>query len=75
LLKKQCFNYQNYSDFVEKPQEKILEEEIGQAVKNARDICADRGHSDKECKDAWNLVEELEAEAAYQQAKKPEKRL
>jgi CBS domain-containing protein len=61
------------SNFVEKPQESILEAEIQQAVKNARAICADRGHSDRECKKAWDLVEELQAEAAHQQAKKPEK--
>lgn len=61
------------SDFVKQPQEDILEKEIEQAVKNARAICADQGHSDQECKDAWNFVEELEAEAAHQQAKKPEK--
>jgi predicted transcriptional regulator len=61
------------SDFVEKSQEAILETEIQQAVKNARAICADKGHSDRECKEAWYLVEELPAEAAHQQAKKLEK--
>jgi CBS domain-containing protein len=61
------------SDFVQKPQEEILEQEIGQAIKNARAICAEKSHSDRECKEAWDLVEELQAEAAHQQAKKPEK--
>jgi CBS domain-containing protein len=61
------------SDFVEKSQEVIFEEEIQSAIKNARAICADKGHSDRECKQAWDLVEELQAEAAHQQAKKLEK--
>jgi CBS domain-containing protein len=61
------------SDFVEKPQETIFEQEIQQAIKNARTICAEKSHSDRECKDAWDLVEEFQAEAAHQQAKKPEK--
>jgi CBS domain-containing protein len=61
------------SDFVEKSQEAIFEEEIQRAIKNARAICADKGHSDRECKEAWDIVEELQAEAAHQQAKKIEK--
>lgn len=61
------------SDFVEKSPEAIFEEEIQQAIKNARAICANKGHSDQECKQAWDIVEELQAEAAHQQAKKLEK--
>jgi CBS domain-containing protein len=60
-------------DFVAKSPEAIFEAEIQLAIKNARAICADKGHSDQECKKAWDLVEELEAEAAHQQAKKLEK--
>lgn len=61
------------SDFVEKSQEAIFEAEIQRAIKNARSICADKGHSDRECKEAWSIVEELQAEAAHQQAKTIEK--
>ena len=61
------------SDFLEQPQEVLLEQEIQKAIKNARAICADKGNTDRECFAAWQLVEELQAEAAHQQAKKLEK--
>jgi CBS domain-containing protein len=56
-------------DFVEKPKELTLSKEIQAAIDNARAICAEKGAASKECAIAWELVEELQAEASHQQAK------
>ncbi len=61
------------SQFVEKPQETVMASEIQKAIEEARAICAAKGASSKECAAAWDIVEELQAEAAHQQAKKPPK--
>ena len=61
------------SDFLEQPQQVLLEQEIQKAIKNARAICADKGNTARECSAAWQLVVELQAEAAHQQAKKLQK--
>lgn len=61
------------SDFVERPQEQVFDEKIEQAVGEARRICREKGHTSPDCKAAWNMVEELQAEAAHQRAQKPEK--
>ncbi len=61
------------SDFIEKPKSVLLEEEIIKARDNARAICAEKGVTSPECATAWDIVEELQAEAAHQRAKKPEK--
>lgn len=57
------------SDFVEKPKEITLSTEIQKAIDNARTICAEKGAASKECAVAWEVVEELQAEASHQQAK------
>ena len=57
------------SDFVEQPKETILEQEITKAIQEARAICKEKGASSKECAAAWDVVEELQAEAAHQRAK------
>lgn len=61
------------SDFAEKPKETVLEQEIQKAIANARAICAEKGATSKDCAVAWEIVEELHAEAAHQRARKPEK--
>lgn len=61
------------SDFVEKPKAKLLEEEIQEAIAKARQICADKGATSEDCAVAWDIVEELQAEAAHQKAEKPPK--
>ncbi|OKH33577.1 hypothetical protein NIES2119_22780 [[Phormidium ambiguum] IAM M-71] len=60
-------------DFVERPKQTFLEQEIEKAVVNARAICAEKGPNSRECAVAWDIVEELEAEAAHQRASKLEK--
>ena len=61
------------SDFVEQPQEIILEQQIKEAVASARAICAEKGSTSKECCGAWEVVDELQSMAAHLWALKPEK--
>ncbi|MFP5275108.1 CP12 domain-containing protein [Coleofasciculus sp.] len=57
-------------DFLEKPKTVVLEDEIRKAVEEARAVCAQKGPTSKECAAAWDIVEELQAEAAHQRAEK-----
>lgn len=61
------------SDFVEQPKTVLLKEKIQQAIKDARRICTEKGNTSSDCAVAWDIVEELQAEAAHQQAEKLEK--
>jgi CBS domain-containing protein len=61
------------SNFLEAPREHSLAREIEQAVREARRVCAEKGHNAPECKVAWDIVEELQAEAAHQRAERLEK--
>jgi CBS domain-containing protein len=61
------------SDFVDKPKELTLAQEIQKATESARAICAEKGPTSRECAAAWDVVEELQAEASHQRAKKPDK--
>lgn len=54
-------------DFVERPKVVLWEEKLQRAVEQATAICADKGSDSPECVVAWDIVEELEAETAYQQ--------
>jgi signal-transduction protein with cAMP-binding, CBS, and nucleotidyltransferase domain len=63
----------NKSDFLENPKEVFFEAEIQKAVAEAKQICFDRDHTSKKCKQAWDRVEALQAEAAYQGSMKLEK--
>ncbi len=58
------------SDFVNNPKEKLLEEEIEKAIAHAREECHNKGNTSQECAVAWDVVEELQAEAAHQKAEK-----
>lgn len=61
------------SQFADKPQEVTLQGEIQKAIASARAICSEKGSTSKECASAWDIVEELQAEAAHQRAKKLDK--
>lgn len=61
----------NKGDFVEKPKSLVLEERIQEALVSARTICAEKGSTSHECAAAWDVVEELQAEAAHQRNQKP----
>jgi CBS domain-containing protein len=56
-------------DFVEQPKSIVLADRIQQAIEEARAICAEKGPTSRDCAAAWDIVEELQAEAAHQQAK------
>ncbi len=61
------------SNFVEQPKSVQLQEEITTARDSARNICKEKGATSPECAAAWDIVEELQAEAAHQRNKKPQK--
>ncbi|MGB8703094.1 MAG: Calvin cycle protein CP12 [Thermosynechococcaceae cyanobacterium] len=48
-----------------------LNSEIQAAIDQAHAVSAEKGANSKESAVAWDIVEELEAEAAHQQAKRP----
>lgn len=60
-------------NFVEKPKLMFLQKELHKAVSNARSISANYGADSKRAIEAWDLVDELESEAGYYGAPKPEK--
>ena len=63
----------NKSDFVSKPKSVLLEQQIEKAILEARAICTEKGATSKDCAVAWEIVEELQAEASHQRAIKVEK--
>ena len=63
----------NKSDFVSKPKSVLLEQQIEKAILEARAICTEKGSTSKDCAVAWEIVEELQAEASHQRAIKVEK--
>jgi len=60
----------NKSNFVEEPKALTLEEEIQNAIAYARKVCAEKGVTSPDCATAWDIVEELQAEAAHQKVEK-----
>jgi CBS domain-containing protein len=58
---------------VEAPRALQLDEQIEQAIADARSICEQYGATSKECMIAWETVEELQAEASHQRAMKLQK--
>ncbi|MEG3918274.1 CBS domain-containing protein [Microcoleus sp. T3_A4] len=61
------------SDFLEKPKSILFDEQIEQAIAEARTICAEKGVTSRECAVAWDIVEEMQAEASHQRSMKLEK--
>ncbi|MBE9051039.1 CBS domain-containing protein [Nostocales cyanobacterium LEGE 11386] len=61
------------SDFVQKPKLIFLRKELLKAISNARSVSANYGVDSKRAIEAWDLVDELEAEAGFYGAPKPEK--
>jgi CBS domain-containing protein len=60
-------------DFVEKPKLTFLQKELHKAISNARSISTNYGADSKRTVEAWDFVDELEAEAGFYGATKPEK--
>lgn len=50
-----------------------INEKIEQARQEARSICGEKGESSPECAAAWDVVEELQAEASHQRENHEEK--
>jgi len=63
----------NKSDFVEKPKSILLEERIQLAIASAREVCAEKGVTSRESAVAWDIVEEMQAEAAHQRSQQLER--
>ncbi|ACK67614.1 CBS domain containing protein [Rippkaea orientalis PCC 8801] len=61
------------SDFIENPKQGFWSQEIERYVTEARSLCQALGHDSEPCKNAWKLVEAIQAEAAHQTGEKPEK--
>lgn len=61
-------------DFVENPKLPLLQRELARAIEDARNAAATYGVASQESLKAWELVDDLEAEAAYQEGvNSPEK--
>ncbi len=60
----------NESKFIELPRLVILEQELTVAIKKARATCSATSPRSEECAIAWDIVDELQAELAHQEAKK-----
>lgn len=60
-------------DWTQPTQATLLEQKIADAIAKAQAICAQAGVTPSDCITAWSLVEDLQAEAAYQQARPLEK--
>jgi CBS domain-containing protein len=59
------------ADFVENPKAPLLLRELDRVLAEARALAQSAGPTSKACLDAWELVDELEVEAAYQDNAKP----
>lgn len=58
------------SDFADKPKQLFIEDKIDVAREEARAICEEKGGTAPECAAAWDVVEELQAEAADRRTEK-----
>jgi CBS domain-containing protein len=54
------------TDFIENPKTPLLLRELDRALEEARALAVSAGPTSKVCLDAWEVVDELEVEAAYQ---------
>lgn len=60
----------NESKFIELPRVTVLEQELEDAIKKARVTCSETSPRSEECAIAWDIVDELQAELAHQEAKR-----
>jgi CBS domain-containing protein len=63
----------NKGDFLERPQQNILGEDLEEAIVIARTICEREGVTSKACLDAWKVVDAIQSEAAFQRSEILEK--
>lgn len=60
-------------DFIERPQTLQLKERLQRLAESAHQTCDQQGPGSQACRDAWAVVDALEAELAHQQAEPIEK--
>jgi CBS domain-containing protein len=60
-------------DFLENSKLAFLQKELHKAIINARSIATNYGEDSKKATEAWDFVDELQAEACFYGALKPEK--
>lgn len=58
-------NILNRGDYLENPRASALAKSLRNAINEARTLCQAQGFDSEECIQAWEKVEELEAEVAY----------
>lgn len=63
------------SKFINLPPEILQEQRLEDAIKKAREVCGKTSPDSIECNLAWNTVEELQTDMAYQQVERIEKTL
>lgn len=64
----------NKTDFIENPRVSVADRELAKAIEEAKSICLAKGIGSQECRDAWELAEDIETEAIYlSSAPPPEK--
>ncbi len=63
----------NESKFLESPRAVVLRQELEDAIKKARVTCKETSPRSEECAIVWDIVDELQAELAHQEAKRVSK--
>jgi CBS domain-containing protein len=58
----------NQGDFLERPQQTVLGEDLATAIATAYAICNREGATAKACGDAWQVVDAIQSEAAFQRS-------
>jgi uncharacterized protein YgiB involved in biofilm formation len=48
-----------------------MEQQLQEAVEQARDVCSSQGDQSPECATAWDTVEEMQAEISHRRQKSP----
>ncbi|MGB7415761.1 MAG: Calvin cycle protein CP12, partial [Thermosynechococcaceae cyanobacterium] len=62
-----------HGDFLDNPQEVELAQKIQPLIAAARSVCQEQGASSDACIQAWDAVDAVQAEAAFQRAESIEK--
>jgi CBS domain-containing protein len=63
----------NKGDFLERPQQAVLDQDLQEAIATARTICEREGVTAPACLAAWKVVDAIQSEAAFQRSEVIEK--
>jgi CBS domain-containing protein len=63
----------NKGDFLERPQQTALDQDLAEAIATARTICEREGGTSPSCLSAWQVVDAIQSEAAFQRSEVVEK--